>query len=377
MKTSCLSVTSAVLMFACGLWSSQTAAQEQAFDPEALKQIAERGNMDAQFELGIRFLSGEGFPKDEKKAAEWLMKSAEQQNLPAMNAVGTLHEQGLGLPKDEKKAFEWFEKAAKYGFPLAQQNLAECYELGRGVEKNPGESLKWLERAAHQDFPPAQAAYAWKLEHGEGSSKNTREAARWYLTAAQNGLVRAQTHLAYLYYTGSGVPLDYRRAEAWYRRAARSEDPWASNDLAWFLAVCPDENFHDAETAVEFSRSAAEKLSDSRYEILDTLAAALARSGKFGEAVQLQMKVLMVFDKDKNEAVKPEERAKLEQELSERLKYYKKQSPFTEKDPKPETGTKPLIEDRILQEEAPQRRKPKPTEESKDDDDRGKPVVVS
>lgn len=365
-----------MLMFACGLLSAQTAAKEQ-FDPEALKQIAERGNMDAQFELGIRYLSGEGFSKDDKKAAEWLMKAAEQQNLPAMNAIGTLHEQGLGLPKDEKKAFEWYEKAAKYGFPLAQQNLSECYELGKGIEKNPAEAIKWLERAAHQDFAPAQAAYAWKLEHGEGTNKNTREAARWYLSAAQGGLIRAQTHLAYLYYTGSGVPLDYRRADAWYRRAARSEDPWASNDLAWFLAVCPDENFHDGETAVEFSRSAVEKLNGSRYEMLDTLAAALARSGKFGEAVQLQMKVLMVFDQEKNEDVKPEERAKLEQELSDRLKHYKKQAPFVEKDPKPETGTKPLIEDRILQEEAPQRRKVKPSDEEKSDEDSRKPVVIS
>jgi TPR repeat protein len=346
------------------------------FDAAALEQLAERGNPDAQFELGIRYLGGEGLDKDEKKAAEWLQKAADQHNLAAMNALGTLNEEGIGLPKDEKKAFEWYEKAAKYGFPLAQQNLAECYEAGKGVEKNPEEAVKWLQRAAHQDFAPSQAAYAWKLEKGEGIPKNTKEAAAWYLKAAQGGLIRAMTHLAYLYYTGTGVPLDYRRAEAWYRRAARTEDPWARNDLAWFLAVCPDDTFHDGEMAVDYARSALEKMTKQDYQVVDTMAAALARSGKFGEAMQLQMKALIMFADDKEKDYTPEERAKLERELKDRLDHYKKQKAFVEKNPAPEGNTKPLAEDRILQEEPVQRRKPK-TEPKGGDDDNRKPVVIS
>lgn len=365
-----------VLMMAAPV-GAQLQGGEDDFDPAALRLLAERGNADAQFELGIRYLGGEGMPKDEKKAAEWLMKAADQEKLEAMNALGTMHEEGVGVPKDEKKAFEWYEKAAKYGFPLAQQNLSQCYEMGRGVEKNQAEANKWLERAAHQEFAPSQAMYAFKLERGLGVDKNTRAAAEWYLKAAQNGLIRAMTHLAYLYYTGTGVPLDYRRAEAWYRRAARSEDPWARNDLAWFLSVCPDENFHDGDTAVEFARNAVEKLSGKQYEMIDTLAAALARTGKFGEAVQLQMKAIVMFDDDKEAEMKPEDRAKLEQELSDRLRLYKKQTPFTEKDPAPESGVKPLIEDRILQEEAVPRRRAKPAPKKDSSDDPDKPVVIS
>jgi len=72
-----------------------------------LEQMAERGNADAQFELGIRYLGGEGLEKDEKKAAEWLQKGAVQGHLPSMNALGTVYETGAGVAKDEKKAFEW------------------------------------------------------------------------------------------------------------------------------------------------------------------------------------------------------------------------------------------------------------------------------
>lgn len=343
-------------------------------DIEALKQLADRGNSDAQFEMGIRYLGGEALPKDPKLAAEWLQKAADQQHLGAMNALGTMCEEGVGLDKDKKKAVEWYQKAAKFGFPLAQVNLAQCYEKGDGVAKDEKESVKWLSKAAHQDYPPAQAQYAWKMEHGQGIDKNTNEAAGWYLKAAQSNLISAMTHLAYMYYIGSGVPLDYSRAEAWYRRAARSEDPWARNDLAWFLSVCPDESFHDGDTAVEFAQSAVEKMPDSkRYEVVDTLAAALARVGKFGDAVQNQMKAIVGLAGDKEKELTPEERSKMEKDLSERLGLYRKSQSFTEKDPTPEAGTKPLLEDRILQEEEkPRRNNKRPVEKES-----GRGVVMS
>ncbi len=349
--------------------------QEESFDASALQQLAERGHADSQYELGLRYYEGKGLPKDETKAAEWFKKAAEQQNLSAMNAYGHVLEFGQGVTKDEKLAVEWYQKAAKYGSAQAQQNLAECYEEGKGVEKNAAEALKWIKMAASQDFAPSQAAYAWKLEKGDGVEKNTGEAAIWYLKSAQNGLVQSMMHLAYMYYTGSGVPLDYRRAEAWYRKAARSSDPWASNNLAWFLAVCPDDAFHDGETAVELARAALENMPKQDYQVIDTLAAALARNGKFGEAVQLQTKALVLLTQDKEKNYTEEERTNLEKELAERLTRYKGQRAFTEKDPKPESGAKPLVEDRILQEENVPRRRFKPAPTNDDDGGGRKPVV--
>ncbi len=378
MKRSCLWVFLVLALGSLPLHSQigDFGQEEADFDASALKQLAERGHADSQYELGIRLYEGRGLPKDEAKAAEWFLKAAEQQNLPAMNALGHVLEFGQGVAKDEKKAVEWYTKAAKLGYAPAQQNLAECYEDGKGVEKDQAEALKWVEKAANQEHAPSQAAYAWKLEKGEGIAKNTSEAAQWYLKAAQNGLVRAMSHLAYMYYTGTGVPLDYRRAEAWYRKAARSSDPWASNNLAWFLAVCPDDAFHDGASAVEFARVALENMPEQDYQMVDTLAAALARDGKFGEAVQLQTKALVMLTKDSAKEYTSEERTNLEKELAERLTQYKEQRPFTEKDPKPEAGTKPLVEDRILQEENVPRRRFKPAPKKGDDEgDPRKPVV--
>jgi hypothetical protein len=119
-----------------------------------------------------------------------------------------------------------------------------------------------------------------------------------------------------------------------------------------------------------------EKMKDQDYQVVDTLAAALARSGQFGEAVQAQAKAIVMFTQDRDKATKqtPEERAKLEKELADRLENYKQQKAFIEKNPPPEEGTKPLIEDRILQEEQIPRRKPK-RDPRENDPDRRSPVI--
>lgn len=356
-----LAVMSCLLIgFSSSLPGQVRQEEEESVNIAILERMAARGNLDAQFELGIRLLEGEGVEKDVKQAADWLMKAAEQHHLPSMNAVGTLYESGTGVEKDEKKAVEWYRKAAEYGFPLAQQNLSDCYENGRGVKKDTKEAVKWLQLAANQDYAPAQALYGWRLETGTGVEKNTREAANWYLRAAQGGLVRAMTRLAYLYYMGRGVPVDYRRAEAWYRRASRSKDPMARNDLAWFLSVCPDPAFHDGESAVDYAKSCLADLKEEDYQVIDTLAAALARTGNYGEAVQVQIKAILAFEKEKKankDKLSPEDLRKMEEELTMRLRIYREQKPYTEEEPKFEPGMKPLMEDRILQEEHMPRRK--------------------
>ncbi len=376
----CLLLLAAVAALTLQPAAAQESDRSDDVSFSQLESLAKQGNADAQFELGARYFRGDqGAEKDVSKAVEWINKAAAQQHLPAMTAAGEFCRDGVGTAKDDKKAFEWFRKAAQYGYPRAQQYVSECYDMGVGIEKDETESLKWLLQAAHQDYAPSQAIYAWKLENGVGVPRNTRESAVWYLRSAQNGLVKGMTHLAYMYYIGKGVPLDYRRAEAWYRRAAKSEDPWARNDLAWFLSVCPDNTYHDGEAAVEYARSSLEKIDPKDYQVMDTLAAALARNGKYGEAVQTQLKAMVMFDADKSKLQEPEDRAKLQKELAERLSTYKKQVPFTEAEPKEESGVKPLIEDRILQEEPIyRRRKPKPEQRKDEEDDgSGKPVVIS
>lgn len=330
-----------------------------------LKAFAERGDTDAQFELGLRYLTGEGFDKNEEEGVRWLEKAAEAGHLRAMHVYGSLFEDGVTVEKDLAKAVQWYEKAANGGFVMAQHALAVAYELGQGVKQDKAKAAEWFEKAAAQNYPPSMSALASKLETGEGVPKDTARAALLYLKASKQDFAPAMARLAHLYYTGVGVPVDYRRSFGWYqRRAVRAGDPWAINDLAWFLSTCPDESLHNGEQAVLIAKEALKMLAESgeeqRYEIVDTVAAALARNGEFVEAVLWQRKAISLLEEDKE--IQAEERRKLIDEFEERLKLYEKQSPYSDPEAEGEPDAQPLPQDTILQEEGipeapPQKRK--------------------
>ncbi len=318
-----------------------------------LETYAAKGDADAQFELGLRYLTGEGLKKDEKLGKEWMEKAAAQKHLRAQFVMGSLYEDGVGVKKDESKAVEWYRKAAENGFAPAQFATAMAYDLGRGIKQDAVKATEWLEKAAEQNHPQAQTALASKYERGVGATRNPSKAALFYLRAAQQDFVQAMGRLANLYYTGNGVPLDYRRAGAWYQRAAKSEDPWAANNLAWFLATCPDESLQNGEQAVLHASRALRMMDeageDQRYEMIDTKAACLARNGEYLEAILWQKRSLALLAEDKE--ITDEERQQLKAEFDTRLKLYQQESPFNEPEPKIEKEAAPLPQDTILQDE--------------------------
>ncbi len=332
-----------------------TAQQPQRVDEKDLRTWADRGDADAQFELGLRMITGEGLKKNLEEGIKSVEKAAKQKHLRAQHVLGTLYEDGVGVKKDLAKAAEWYRTSAELGFALSQHSLAAMYEEGKGVQKDTAKATEWFKKAADQGFPQSQTAYASKLERGDGIAKSSSKAALWYLKAAQQDFVPAMTRLANLYYTGQGLPVDYRRAGAWYRRAARSEDPWASNNLAWFLATCPEDNLHNGESAVLLARRALKLVAEvvqsdeQPYEMIDTMAAALARNGEYKEAELWQKRCITLLNEDKD--LPEEDRKKLQDEFDTRLKLYQKATPFAEPDPKGEEGAEPLPQDTILQDE--------------------------
>jgi TPR repeat protein len=213
------------------------------------------------------------------------------------------------------------------------------------------------------------------LVRGDGASKNPSKAAVWFLKAAKQENGFAQRQLAYLYYTGNGVPVDFARCEAWYRRSASAgRDPWAMNDLAWFLSTCPDEKFHNGREAVEIARTAVKVIEEAsgeqRHEMIDTMAAALARCGQFTEALVWQKRCLSLLKEDK--VLEEPDRKKLETEFNERLKLYTGKKAYSDKPAKPEKEGEPLPNDTVLEDakqtapniQAPKQSKPAPRKES-------------
>lgn len=194
-------------------------------------QAAERGDTEAQTDLGIMYAKGDGVAKDPSEAVKWFRKAAEQGFARAQNNLGVMYEDGNGVPQDNVEAVKWFRAAAEQGFARAQNNLATKYLEGAGVPKDPVEAVQWFRKSAEQGFPDGQYNLATMYFNGDGVAKDPAEAVKWYRKAAEQGFARAQSSLAVRYFNGDGVPKNLPEAINWFTKAAEQGMPEAQYNL--------------------------------------------------------------------------------------------------------------------------------------------------
>jgi len=88
------------------------------------KKAAERGDVRAQFDLGLMYAKGEGVVQNERLAFKYFHKAARQNHLEAKFYMGLSFAQGRGVRKQTQLARYWFKLAAKAGHPKAMAYLA-------------------------------------------------------------------------------------------------------------------------------------------------------------------------------------------------------------------------------------------------------------
>src|SRR5262245_27147503 len=94
----------------------------------SLKQLAQKGNPKAQFELGVLFHLGWSTGKDDVEAAKWYRLAAEQGLDAAQNVLGFAYYSGEGVRQDYFEAAKWLKRAADQGFAVSQNRLGHMYE---------------------------------------------------------------------------------------------------------------------------------------------------------------------------------------------------------------------------------------------------------
>ena len=152
-----------------------------------LRPLAERGNAEAQYRIGLMYEFGRGYAVDKAQAIAWLRKAANQSHAAAQQELGVLYATGDGVPKDDAQAVAWFRKAATLGNAAAQYNLGLLIAKGAGVRNDDGEAVAWFRKAAVQGFSPAQFKLGLAYEHAVGVARNDVLAYASYAIAARDG----------------------------------------------------------------------------------------------------------------------------------------------------------------------------------------------
>ena len=85
--------------------------------------LAELGDVEAQYNLGVMYDEGAGVEQDLAIAADWYRKAAEQGFIDAQTNLGTMYYYGQGVPCDYHEAAKWFQLAADQGDSEASSYL--------------------------------------------------------------------------------------------------------------------------------------------------------------------------------------------------------------------------------------------------------------
>ncbi|HVA94099.1 MAG TPA: tetratricopeptide repeat protein [Candidatus Dormibacteraeota bacterium] len=246
----------AMFLLPCGLTfaqsSTQTSARQRAISD--LKQVAYAGDVQAQVQLGLIYLTGDGVAKDDAEAMKWLRKAADQDDPAAERYLAEMYFKGRGAPVDDAEAAKWLHMAADQGDAQSQHNLAVLYVQGLGVPRNLKEAANWMRKSADQN-----------------------------LTAGLLGM-------GVLYENGDGVPEDHIEAAKWYQKAIDQGDVSAMNNLALLMATSRNATVRNPQAAIALANKLVASSNNPAY--LDTLAAAYFANGQNDMAVAAEQKAL-------------------------------------------------------------------------------------
>ncbi|PWR22199.1 trypsin-like peptidase domain-containing protein [Zavarzinia compransoris] len=218
--------------------------------------LAEGGDSDAQFGVGVMLDNGQGLAENDAEAAKWYRLAAERGNPDAQFNLALLYDSGKGVQVNKEEAAFWYRKAAITGHVGAQYNLALMLENGDGILRDPIAAADWYRKAAEQGHAKAQNNLGVLYDKGIGIAEDKVEAARWYAAAAEQGFARAQFNLGVMFDFGTGVPLDDIEAAKWYRKAAEQGDVEAQFNLALMLDAGEGIPANKAEAALWYRKAA-------------------------------------------------------------------------------------------------------------------------
>ena len=120
------------------------------------RNLAEKGDADAAFNLGQAFRLGRGVPADSAQAKRWFEIAANKGHLDAQVSLGLL----LFDSGDRAVAMNWLKKAAARGEPRALLVVGTALFNGDGLKQDPVQGYAYVSRAAAQGLAPAKSTLA-------------------------------------------------------------------------------------------------------------------------------------------------------------------------------------------------------------------------
>lgn len=143
-----------------------------------LRKAADEGDAQSQFDLGIRYLHGNGVDKNERQAAEWLIAAANSGHKRAQFELSIMSSMCITDLLDRKDYEKWLRRAAEPGLVDAQHSMSRAYFFPEGgIEYDTRKGMRWLYMAAMRNHDVSQ------FDLGEIFLEGSRDQPRDYIRA--------------------------------------------------------------------------------------------------------------------------------------------------------------------------------------------------
>lgn len=123
-----------------------------------LVRQANGGDVLAQHELGLRYLTGKGFTADTIKGAFWIQKAADRNLVTAQYNLGILQYNGWGMQWDPFTAYKNFRTCAEKDMPEGEYVLGQFFGDNLVVARNWDTAYAWVKKAADAGLEAAKEA---------------------------------------------------------------------------------------------------------------------------------------------------------------------------------------------------------------------------
>ena len=154
---------------------------------DRLREKAENGDADAQYQFGCCCYWGERCEADFEESFRWYKLSAKQGHVKAQAALGKSYTWGVGVPKNFKWGVYWFKKAEEQlEDTCARHFLFLAYLNGRGCKQDTEEAIRLLKKDAKLGCYVSMSMLSDLYRKGEnGVQWELKKAYAWAILAAR------------------------------------------------------------------------------------------------------------------------------------------------------------------------------------------------
>jgi TPR repeat protein len=164
MSDSRILLTVCGLLLAASVWSSESEIGLAAYNSNEYDKaiaiwqpLAEAGDSDSQYGLGMMYGNGFGVSMDDALAIKWYGLAAEQGHSGAQCNLAVMQQNGWGVPVNEAEAVRLFTLAAEQDVAEAMIALGRHFAMDFSDSYDPVQAYRWFSLAALMNDVDANA----------------------------------------------------------------------------------------------------------------------------------------------------------------------------------------------------------------------------